>query len=500
MHYSPQVALLETVIATFLLIFFVYHGWCYDRFSSYNVLKIVEGQRDAFKRVMVLLYFVGCVCFVVQGAVYAWIKYQAGFLPIAMTGMPMPFQLWPQSHQDLIPTLQYLYATTFFCELVVHLEEVLFFLHLIQMKPSSPPWFQSVYFKIVVAGSTLFAVLCFGTVALWKDNPLVGEGVLSLIGSSFILLSNFVFFKVFYEFPGVVSSPTLNRTALTSPTFQFIAKLKIAGGTSQVVIRLKSFHELNKLRVAARFAFGIPIFVLAVDGLTSTRLNRQLVYVDTLLFTAFAGFSIQATLTLLIFFPRNVAREAGVLRPTTSAKDIIAASTGSDSASAYKPSLHQSYFPPSPSAYSTTPPTFHGIGPPPSPRRTGPRTTSDHTTIAIPPHTHAHSDLTSPPTNIDLESEKTDDEKVAGEAYSFGTGGRRGPVGQVFVIQHGGTERNGTIENASTTARSGSVDDGQWGQRSRGVATIGPGGGVLGGRRPSIPFAIRSFTSPIDIV
>ena len=191
---------------------------------------------------MVLLYFVGCVAFVMQGAVYARIKvrsclperfaadskgrneqYQAGFLPLALTGNPVPYKFWPQSHQRLIPTLQYLYATTFWCELVVHLEEVLFvrppsslqrltqgwpskFLHLIKLKPSSPPWFQSIYFKIVVGGSTMFAVLSFGTIAFWHDNPLVGEGVLSLIGSSLILFSNFVFFKVFYEFPGASQS------------------------------------------------------------------------------------------------------------------------------------------------------------------------------------------------------------------------------------------------------------------------------------------------------
>lgn len=65
-----------------------------------------------------------------------------------MTGNPVPFQLWPEEHRRLIPSeleglkepphslspsltwetsaLQYLYATTWICELIVHLEEVLF--------------------------------------------------------------------------------------------------------------------------------------------------------------------------------------------------------------------------------------------------------------------------------------------------------------------------------------------------------------------------------------
>lgn len=37
--------------------------------------------------------------------------------------------------------------------------------------------------------------------------------------------------------------------------------------------------------------FGVPIFALAVDGLTSTKLNQSLAYVDCFLFTAFIGFS-----------------------------------------------------------------------------------------------------------------------------------------------------------------------------------------------------------------
>lgn len=98
--------------------------------------------------------------------------------------------------------------------------------------------------------------------------------------------------------------------------------------------------------------------------------------------------------------------------------------------------------------------------------------------------------------------EKMDDEKLEGEAYPFGTGGRRGAVGQVFVLR---TAANGAIETASVTGRNGSVDDGTmqpgWAQRiPQVVATVGPGGGILGGRRPSIPLAVRSFTSPIDIV
>ncbi|KAL8283449.1 hypothetical protein RQP46_005859 [Phenoliferia psychrophenolica] len=274
MHYSPQVALLQCIVSVFLTTFFLHHTWHYDRFATLNFFQAGRAgrSREAFKRVMVILYIIGSPAFAVQGGVYAWIKYEHGFLPLALSGMPVPYEFWPARHQRLILPLQYINAAAWTTELIVHLEELMFFLHLIELEPSSPPWFESTYFKIVCIGAVFSLLGTFGPVALYSNDPLKAEAVLYLIGSSFILLSNFLFFKVFWAFPG------------------FLANLKLAGGNSEVVIRLKAFHELNKIRVAARFTFGVPLFILSVDGLTSKKLNHSLAWTDILLLTGLIGF------------------------------------------------------------------------------------------------------------------------------------------------------------------------------------------------------------------
>ncbi|KAM0749146.1 hypothetical protein T439DRAFT_382206 [Meredithblackwellia eburnea MCA 4105] len=363
MHYSPfrntfrppQVALIQCIVGTYLSMFFFNHGWYYDHFDCMNLFKasMASRSREAFKRIMVLLYVLGCPAYAIQGALYAWIKYQEGFLPLNKSGMPVPFTMWPERFQRLVMPLQYLNAFAWTCELIVHLEEVMFFLHLVALKPSSTPWFQSWYFRelftfaslasieecrshstqsfVLAPGSVLIGALVagaamFGPCAYYNNDPLRGEAVLVLAGSSFILISNFVFFKVFAAFPAMLEN------------------LKGAGGTSEVVIRLKSFHEINKIRVGARFCFGIPLFALAIDGLLdNSYLNTSLFWTDFLLLFGLIGFGIQATCTLLIFMPRvggvydlsssvklsmssepnllfaqNIAREAGVTRPTVS--------------------------------------------------------------------------------------------------------------------------------------------------------------------------------------
>ncbi|KAI5474166.1 hypothetical protein MNV49_004071 [Pseudohyphozyma bogoriensis] len=240
------VALLQCLSSIALAIFFLNHAWYYDRFDSLNFFKAGRAwkSREAFKRLMVFLYILGCPSFAIQGGFYAYIKYKVGFLPLDKSGMPVPYTFWPEH-------------------------------------------FQAYIMQIVLAGSFISAGLLFGVIVWHTDDPLEGEAYLYLFGSGFVLLSNFVFFRVFYVFPS------------------FLANLKNAGGTSEVVIRLKSFHELNKIRVTGRFFFGVPIIVLSIDGLTRAKtLNHSLLWTDLLLLIGLVGFGVQATCTLLIFMPR----------------------------------------------------------------------------------------------------------------------------------------------------------------------------------------------------
>lgn len=57
-----------------------------------------------------------------------------------------------------------------------------------------------------------------------------------------------------------------------------------------ILSRLEVFHEMNKIRVGARFLFAIPFLVLGVDGLTVKELNRRMWVVDVLMLTSILAF------------------------------------------------------------------------------------------------------------------------------------------------------------------------------------------------------------------
>ncbi|GAA5851439.1 hypothetical protein JCM8547_001094 [Rhodosporidiobolus lusitaniae] len=285
MHSSPQIALAECLVSLLLLLFVVFWVLAYDRHARTKVLRSKYGDeagaraRHLFKRSMICFYLLGLACFAIQGGWYAAIKYELGFLPANMTGNPLPRAYWPQHYQSRINPLQMLYATAWGSEIVVHLEELLFFYHLINTTISSRPWFQSVQFKLCVAGSFLgFAATLGITGAFWHD-PGMGDAIMTLITSVFVLVTSVAFVRVMVVFP------------------TFLAQMKSVGGT-------------NEIRIPARLVFGTPLFILAVDGLTSEQvLNSHVFWVDLGIFLALFGFAVQAVVTLLIFLPRDWADE-----------------------------------------------------------------------------------------------------------------------------------------------------------------------------------------------
>lgn len=76
-------------------------------------------------------YFLGAPCFVVQAGLYTWIKYQVGFFPADGIGHgnPVPWTMWPQHLQAYVRSLQVVNAWCWWCELVVHIEELMFVRH-----------------------------------------------------------------------------------------------------------------------------------------------------------------------------------------------------------------------------------------------------------------------------------------------------------------------------------------------------------------------------------
>lgn len=73
-------------------------------------------------------YFYGIPLFVVQAIIYSWIKYQVGFFPVESVGHgnPVPFTMWPEHLQRYVRPLQLLNAFCWWCEIVVHIEELMF--------------------------------------------------------------------------------------------------------------------------------------------------------------------------------------------------------------------------------------------------------------------------------------------------------------------------------------------------------------------------------------
>jgi len=88
------------------------------------------------------------------------------------------------------------------------------------------------------------------------------------------------------------------------------------------VVRLATFNELNRIRVAFRFIFNASLLTLAVDALLpgGKIVNMNLFAVDLLAMLAGLGTITSSVLTLLIFFPRSFAKEAGYKAKTISIK------------------------------------------------------------------------------------------------------------------------------------------------------------------------------------
>lgn len=223
---------------------------------------------------------------------FAIIKYQQGFIEFKGSIIPKPSSMWPEEQQRAIFPLMLVFSFGWSMEMTTHLEELCFWLFLVNAGSAQQDWFRSWYFRFWIVGSVVAIIYMPGITLLTRDDPLKCEAYSFLAGSLGSLSLTLWFTPVLWAFPA------------------FLASLKNEGVDSATIVRLTKFHELNTIRVIFRFIFVIPFIILGVDGLKPHRhINESMLWTDFLTMTSAFGVSISSTLTLVIFFPRSVEGE-----------------------------------------------------------------------------------------------------------------------------------------------------------------------------------------------
>ncbi|KAH7091878.1 hypothetical protein BKA62DRAFT_723704 [Auriculariales sp. MPI-PUGE-AT-0066] len=321
---SPPTALLWAVLSVLLQGFLVTHLYRFDRFKC---LRWNAGQQPgAFQRVMTYTYLATMPLIILFSVALTILKYQQGYvafppmlqdegdsimqmktdapplsdsLVVLVTGpiIPKPFALWDKAAYNLMKPLYIVLAVAWSFELVTHLEELNFWLFLINQGPRQKPWFKSYEFQTWVVGS-LLAVAAMPVVAIisMRNSLPECEAWVVFIGSSCSTVITVMFLYVLYRFP------------------RFLQRLRTEGAPPIVVIRLTGFHEINIIRVGFRFLFTLPLLTLAIDGIRvspSHPILASKILTDLLASLGGIGCMVSSILTLLVFFPRSKSQEAG---------------------------------------------------------------------------------------------------------------------------------------------------------------------------------------------
>jgi len=176
--------------------------------------------------------------------------------------------------------------------MVTHLEELCFWLFLVNAGSAQQDWFRSLYFKTWVIGS-MIAILYMPLVTIFtRSDPLKSEAYMLLAGSLGSLSLTLWFTPILWTFPS------------------FLDSLRREGVDTGTIVRLTKFHELNTIRVIFRFLFVCPFVVLGVDGVRShNHINESAFWTDVLIVIAAFGCAVSSGITLVIFFPRSIEGE-----------------------------------------------------------------------------------------------------------------------------------------------------------------------------------------------
>ncbi|KAI8978336.1 hypothetical protein BD414DRAFT_422156 [Trametes punicea] len=290
-HTSPETYLVWSVLSCLLGGFLLFHLWKFDRFRC---LKWNNGPYSgAFKRLMTYTYLTSVPCIMAYSIGFAAIKYQEGLIFLPGFGIiPKPWQLWSQPHKSAILPLYLIFTVAWALEMVTHLEELCFWLFLVNSGSVQQDWFRSPYFKTWAVGS-LVAIIYMPLVTIFtRSDPLKCEAFTFLAGSLGSLSLTLWFLPILWTFPA------------------FLKSLKENCVDMRTIVRLTTFHELNCLRVFFRLVFVLPLMVLAVDGIRPHQhINESLFWTEFLTSIAAVGCMISSAITLVIFFPRSVESE-----------------------------------------------------------------------------------------------------------------------------------------------------------------------------------------------
>ncbi|KAI0740968.1 hypothetical protein C8Q76DRAFT_822563 [Earliella scabrosa] len=290
-HTTPATYIVWSIMSCLLGCFLLFHLWKFDRFKC---LKLNNGPyAGAFKRLMTYTYLLSIPGILTYSVGFAVIKYQEGYVDLPVYGIvPKPWQMWTQTHKDAIVPLYLLFTISWSLEMVTHLEELCFWLFLVNSGSVQQDWFRSLYFRTWIVGS-LIAITYMPLVTIFtRADPLKCEAFTFLAGSLGSLSLTLWFMPILWTFP------------------TFISNLKRNGVDTRTIVRLTTFHELNTLRVVFRFLFVAPLLVLAIDGVRPHQhVNESPFWTELLTSISAIGCVISSAITLVIFFPRSVEGE-----------------------------------------------------------------------------------------------------------------------------------------------------------------------------------------------
>jgi len=289
-HTSPATFLVWAIISCILFAFLVFHMWSFDRFKC---LRWNNGPYSgAFKRVMTYSYLLSVPIIMTYAIGFAIIKYQQGFIVFEGAIIPKPYQLWPEADRRAIFPLMLTFSIGWSMEMITHLEELCFWLFLVNSGSVQQDWFRSWYFRTWIFGSCVAVIYMPLLTILTRSDPIKCEAYTFLGGSLGSLSLTLWFTPILWAFPA------------------FLASLKSEGVDTGTIVRLTKFHELNMIRIVFRFFFVVPLVILGADGVTPhTHINESMLWTDFLIMIAGFGCCISSALTLVIFFPRSVEGE-----------------------------------------------------------------------------------------------------------------------------------------------------------------------------------------------
>ncbi|KZV76427.1 hypothetical protein PENSPDRAFT_747618 [Peniophora sp. CONT] len=340
---SPTAFLVWAMLSCLFLIYLVYHLWSYDRFRC--LLWNSGRQPGAFKRVMTYSYLLTTPLLLVFSVGICILKYREGFLlipntvqpggehhspllpPTTSVGLstPTPVVLWSPAHKHALLALYFAFSIGWALEQVTHFEELAFWLFLLDQKQEKRSWFESWEYRLWYC-SCVVSILGMPLTTLVTRNDLATTDAWTfLVGAAASTLTNIVFIYVLFRFPA------------------FLRHVKREGADPDVVVRLSMFYEMNLVRVVFRFAASLPLLVLALDGVQGDHsINDSVFWTDFLLMVAAIGQFVSSAITLMIFFPRSVAQDAGYRHKAQTASGN---STQTQSIHG-TPSNRSSYYPP----------------------------------------------------------------------------------------------------------------------------------------------------------